>query len=206
MSVTSPGPTADFYVLPPTDDPDQVLWLVTLDAVDGDEVSGTFTEDAHRLEPEATVNVYYSVKGEFMKQPSEVIPTADDAGPDAVRLRLRGEPVSANNRQAFRVSCVGCDITVTLGQEANCDVVDLSATGFGTYATQSLRIGDIVDAELHYQGQVYRGQVAVQSVRRMVDKVRYGVCVVDSPSGHSLVKALPQVNAAVQREQLRRLA
>lgn len=202
MSLLTVGPTSDFFVMPPTDDPDAVLRPVTFDHADGAMVHGVMGEDTH-LDEGAQLTAYFNHRGEFFKQPAVVQTVTDDGG---VIMEFLGDPVSANQRQSFRVSCIGCDITATLGDEVGCQVVDISATGFGLYARQSLRIGDILDTVVSYAGQEHHGQVAIQSIRRLPGCVRYGVCAVDCPAGRALVKALPKVNLAVQREQMRRLA
>ena len=160
------------------------------------------------LEEGATRTAYFKVDGRFVKQPATLRSVAHEVELDGffLTVELLGEPVDAEARQAFRVSCVGCAITATLGHETDCMVIDTSATGFGVYATQLLGFGDLVDVELHHGGETVRGRCSVQSIRRVGgDTVRYGMVAVDGDGDRGLVKALPRVNAKLQREQMRRV-
>ncbi|MBX2802710.1 MAG: PilZ domain-containing protein [Myxococcales bacterium] len=202
---------SDVFLQPPTDDPNTPLLPTRV--VSQEEAIWTVatTEPETTLEVGANATAYYTIDKEFVKQPCTVQSVETTEGEEGetittLIMELHGDPVSAEKRQSFRVSCAGCAITASLGEESGCMVVDVSATGFGLYAHQELRIGDIVHAQLHYQGETHDGQVAVQSIRKMPGHKRYGMTVVDGSTRSALIRALPKVNAAIQREQLRRLA
>lgn len=189
----------------PTEDADQVLLPFRVVEIAGTRWVAAPGDEPVGVEPGTNLTVYYTLDGEFVKQPATIV-GANEAYPEAYDLELHGDPVSAEQRGSFRVSCVGCDIVATMGSEEGCTVVDVSATGFGVYAQPGLRIGDIVDVALHCDGECHTGQGAVQSVRKLADGARYGVTVVSGTDRSALLKALPRINASVQRQQLRRLA
>jgi hypothetical protein len=142
---------------------------------------------------------------EFMQQSAVIARTGSD-DPLRFSVELRGQPVSAQSLQSYRVSCLGTQITATFGHETGCEVLDVSATGFAVYARGQYSIGQCLPAALHYAGQSCAGDVAVQSVRRMSpQKIRYGVYCVDDARQHTLAKSLASINLAIQREQLRRM-
>jgi hypothetical protein len=149
--------------------------------------------------------LHFEERRQFFQQSARVI-RKDSEEPFVFALHLRGTAVSAESRQCFRVSCLSANIKATIADEAGCEVVDVSATGFAFYAQREYEIGRQVRATLYYDGREYTGMVTVQSSRRLNSKqVRYGVHGIASAMDN-LTKSLGAINLAVQSEQLRRLS
>lgn len=119
-----------------------------------------------------------------------------------------GEPASAESRECYRVLTMFTDMTVCVGDEDQCPLLDVSATGFAVVSSQELLVGQIVDVSPHHDGQSFPGQASVQSVRDLgAGRFRYGMHCTDERGGdRTLVNGLQQISAAVQRQQLRRMA
>jgi hypothetical protein len=162
-------------------------------------------EPAPGLEAELGAFLHFEERRKFVQQSIKVI-GRESGTPAVVSVLLQGSPVSAESRQAFRVSCLSANIKAVVADEAGCDVVDLSTTGFAFYGRVERDIGRRVQVLLSYDGKEYRGQGTIQSSRRMNTGVlRYGVHCTDG-KGDDLARALPTVSLAVQSEQLRRLS
>ena len=80
-----------------------------------------------------------------MQQSLKVVRKESEA-PCVFAAQLQGNPVSAESRQAFRVSCLSANIRAVIAEEPRCEVVDLSTTGFGFYGRLEYRIGRRVQA------------------------------------------------------------
>lgn len=82
--------------------------------------------------------------------------------------------------------------------------------GLGVETDVPLEVGDVVRVELDHGGQRCGGMARVQGVREGVaGKHRCGLHAVEAQRGAAkseLQKALEQLSATVQREQLRRMA
>ncbi len=204
VNTTCMVPDVELFLHLPDDEPGAPLHPTRVVDVKDATISCAALAPIDGLTEGGTLTVYFHLDGEFMKQPAAVRGTSvEDLF--VADLELLGEPVSAEQRQTFRVSCVGCDIQATVGDERFCKVVDISATGFAVYADQDLRIGDIVPIVVHYDGKNHAGRASVQSVRRIASRVmRYGLSAVGGTGDKGLAGALPRVNAAVQRERMRR--
>lgn len=149
--------------------------------------------------------LHFEERRKFLQQSVRVV--AVDAGrPRVLALQIQGTPVSAESRQAYRVSCLGANIKAVIADEPGCDIVDLSVTGFAFYARSQFEVGQRVRAVIPYDGREYRGYATIQSVRLLGAKIiRYGVHSSDG-AGDNLTKSLAAISLAVQSEQLRRLA
>jgi len=131
----------------------------------------------------------------------------DDPFPQTIAIQAVGEPVSAESRQCFRVSTVMSGRTAVLGDEAGCDLLDVSVTGFSVNASEQHDVGDQVPAVHEHDGRRYSGRTSVQSVAAVRDgSYRYGLHCVNDDQSRALTEALQQISMAVQREHLRRRA
>lgn len=149
--------------------------------------------------------LHFEEKRKFLQQSVRVL-SVDPEKPGLISLQLQGSPISAESRQAFRVSCLGANIKALIAEEAECDVVDLSVTGFAFYAKSQYEIGRRLRVSLVYDGREYKGYATVQSTRTLNSKMfRYGAHCSDG-AGDNLAKSLASLSLAVQSEQLRRLA
>lgn len=152
--------------------------------------------------------VYHEIQQEFMKQAAtveEIIPT--EFLP-SICFRTTSEPVSAENRQCYRVSTVMSEMYAKFGSEDRCSLLDVSATGFAVSACQGYNIGEIVETTLYFEDQKFDGTSSIQSVFELApDRFRYGMlCCNDKNEGENLQKGLEQICFAVQRQQLKRLS
>jgi hypothetical protein len=148
----------------------------------------------------------------FLRQAASVqaiLPGAAGEKP-LVAFTLTGEPVSADGRSAFRVSIVAANVPATVGQDDQCQLVNVSATGFGVYSKSAFAVGGIVEVELTYNNLTCAGKARVQSASETRwGTMRYGLHAVEAPRGHGkngLQTGLGQIAAAIQRDQLRRMA
>lgn len=162
----------------------------------------------HPVEVAAATDAFlhFEERRKFLQQSVRVVGETDPEQPLLLSLQFQGTPVSAESRQAFRVSCLGANIKALVAEEADCDVVDLSVTGFAFYAKSQYEVGRRVRVSLIYDGREYKGYATVQSTRALSAKqFRYGAHCTDG-AGDNLAKSLAAVSLAVQSEQLRRLS
>ena len=107
-----------------------------------------------------------------------------------------------------RVSSITAGLTVKLGDEDQCNVVDVSCTGFSVISSRSYAIGSIVEATLSYLGEECNGKVSVQSIRELSKgRIRYGLhCTENRASTGNMLRGMQVMTLSLQSEQLRRLA
>jgi len=165
-------------------------------------------EEPLQIEPNQEVSVYFERRREFMQQPARidaVIPGDDCV---AVGFALTGEPVSAESRQCYRVTTVSDDLTAIIDDYDQCQILDISATGFSISSVHSYNIGAKVNVVLNYEDQDFQGTATIQSVTELSkSEFRYGLyCADEKDSLNNLRSALERISAAVQRKQLRRMA
>ena len=102
---------------------------------------------------------------------------------------------------------VGADLKATFGAEKDCEVVDISATGFALYGTKEHAIDSRVEATLYYEGETFQGTVSIMAVVKRKGRIRYGVhCIDDPKTGSSLKNGLGRITMAIQRKQLAKIS
>ncbi len=163
------------------------------------------------LAPEAgqEILIYYNLRHEFVNQ-SARIDTVLETEPDEngqskvlVAIERAGEPVSAEDRQCYRVSTVLAELAVSFGESDDCPVVDVSPTGFGVISPEDYRTGSVVTTSFQYEDLQHAGQVCIQSKRAFRGgRFRYGVHCVSK----EFQAVMQQISMALQRQQLRRLS
>ena len=124
-----------------------------------------------------------------------------------VGLHVTGEPVSAEGRSAYRVvTSIAGGVTVTLDNNLECAVLDVSATGFSVISDAPLLQGQVVRVVIHHELEDIQGSAIVQSVKELAGgQRRIGLhCAGNSRSNGQLHRGLQRISAAVQRQQLRR--
>ncbi len=162
-------------------------------------------EEGLDLKDEMGLFIYFKLDRQFMRQAARIGSVTESN--TLVELETIGEPFSAENRQALRISSVGADLKATFGAEENCDVVDISATGFAVYGTKEHAIDSRVEVTLTFEGETFKGAVSIMAVVKRKGRIRYGVHYIDDPkAGTSLKKGLGRITMAIQRKQLARLA
>jgi hypothetical protein len=144
------------------------------------------TEDACAREQNQEILIYYNQRRDFVKQwalVNAVMETpSDENGQSKILVEMvrLGEPVSAENRECFRVSTTIEELTASFGDCEDCQVMDVSPTGFSLISVDEHEIGDIVTATIQYDGVQYSGSTRVQSKRILRDgRVRYGLHCID---------------------------
>jgi hypothetical protein len=150
------------------------------------------------LEAGQQLFVYYEEQRKFVQQPARV-DQVDESG-----LNIWVEPVAAailaESRQSYRCPTLIEDISATLGAEADCEVLDVSETGFAVHARTRHELGTRLPASIRFEGQESEGHIVIQSSRPEGSRSRYGLRVV----GGDLQGAMARISLDVQRRQLRR--
>jgi len=186
----------------------RILYPATVvEVVDG-IITAEFDTPIVAIEAEQEVFVYHDMYQEFMKQSAVVDEHIETETQSVIRFHTTSEPVSAENRQCYRVSTIIADLVARLGPEEACPLLDVSATGFALFAKHKYNIGNHVEVTLYYEDEEYSGLGCVQSVRTLSkERFRYGFLAVDDKhSQGNLLKGLKVINASAQREQLQRLS
>lgn len=201
------GISEGFYVQGSTPSSTRVLHPATMLGTQDEGYWAELEEKDLSLEKGREVFVYYEIERRFLKQTARIEAVTDEQHKLTIYFVTVGEPVSAENRQQFRVSTVMSDLTSTLGEET-CKLLDVSGVGFSVVSKKRHEIGATLSVEMHHEGQCFSGTVCVQSARSLdKERIRYGLhCVDETHSGCNLAKGLWQITMAVQRQQLRRLA
>ena len=134
--------------------------------------------------------IYYTLEHEFLNQPvrvDEVLspePDAIDACQDGgnavlVSMKTLGAPVSAESRQCYRVSTVVAELTTSFDRYDDCELVDVSNTGFAVTSEEEFPVGAVITDTPRFEDLEPSGPVCIQSVRELKDgRFRYGLhCV-----------------------------
>ena len=113
--------------------------------------------------------------------------------------------MSAEKREVYRVPTEFRGLTTTIGEERNCRLQDVSATGFGVIVRRDIKLGEVVKATLYYEGHAFTGRASVQSVTKIEDqRKRCGFyCLDKQVSPASLPRGLHLISMGIQREHLR---
>ena len=169
----------------------------------------SFEVQSFQLEEGSEVITYYEINRRFMQQPARVLSLVQtEEGGLSMELETTGDPISAENRECYRVSCYATGIKAQLGDDLEmCEVLDMSATGFAVFSTAQYQVGQTMQATLYHDGDSILGTVVVQSAREYGKKMRYGLRAIDDERKKATLKsALSRVNLAVQRAQAARLS
>lgn len=197
-----------FYVRVGNDGNRRVLHPATVVSLSEDVYSAEIERERLAMEEGHTFLVYYEIKGKFVKQAARIEFVDGDDEIFTIGFATVGEPASAESRMQFRVSTVMSDLSCSIGDEAECKVLDISAMGISAVGEKEYAIGAILDIEVCHERQRYAGKVSVQGTRSQ-DKglIRYGLlCVDEKGSKSNLTDGLRQLTMTFQRLQLRRLA
>jgi len=179
------------------------------------QINGTDSVTVLPEDPEISLDleqdfmVYFERKREFLQQPAKVEALLEIESGTVAALKMIGEPVSAESRQCYRVSTLFCELFTTFGGEDNCSLRDVSVSGFAVACENtSYTIGQVLDAELSFEGKSFSGRVSIQSIAQLPEgKTRYGVnCVKEGNGPTTLLQGVKVISMAVQRQQLSRLA
>jgi len=194
-------------------------------SADGDTVSVRFVGEAFAFTAEQEVLMYFNGKREFMQQVGRIVevqlPAAAPAefaategatekkkekeGPVFV-IEPIGDPISAENRQHYRVSTISAGIEAHLGKDKNLQVQDLSATGLAVLSDVQYEIGKVLDVSIRHGEEACHGAVSVQSFRELESgRLRYGLRAIEKdPHARKFFATLQRISLAVQADQLQR--
>lgn len=164
------------------------------------------------VEVGANAFVHAQVNRHFLQQAVVVqamLPCQEGQKP-LVAFTRTGEPISAESRESLRVSVGTTRIPARVAGDGMCQLVDVSATGFGILSASDFHVGDTLEVELEYREIACAGKARVQNVTKAGSRMkRYGFHAVEAPRGHGqngLQAGLGLIAAAIQKDQLRRLA
>ncbi len=202
----------NFFLQVPDESEQRILHPGTVISVDGELHTASLDQEELPVEVGQPIQVYYEVQSEFMQQHGR-IEAVMRGEPDNVLKKIigftaTGEPMSAEERQCYRVSTVTARMTVRVETDNEYPLIDVSATGLSFTAPHVYHFGQIVKVQITHDNHNYRGEGHIQSIRVLTNgKTRYGIhCVDDGESNIPFSKGLQQINIAVQRSHLRRLA
>lgn len=186
---------------------ERVLHRAKIVMAEGNVYNAQLEEEGLDLKEEMALFIYFKMESQFMRQAARIGSVTGAGSEILVEFETVGEPFSAENRQALRISSVGTDLKATFGDEENCEVVDVSATGFALYAKKEHKIDSEVEAKLYFEGETFKGTVNIMAVVKRKGQIRYGVrCSDDPQTGASLKNGLGRITMAIQRKQLARLS
>jgi hypothetical protein len=148
---------------------------------------------------------YGDVRGKFFQQ-GATLTEVRATEPKATYLFLRvGEPVSAEQRQTFRVSVALSDVIAQVGDRKKCQVVDLSPEGLAVITSPGFEMGSMLKVLLTEGDHALLAQARVQTIKVLpTGKVRYGLLVPNN--NNAARKTLLRLSMGFQRTQLKRLA
>ena len=185
----------------------RVLHRAKVISVEGTRYTAEMEEESPVLENEMNFFIYFEVNRKFMRQTAQVKSVTKTESNTQFEFETFGQPFSAESRQALRISSVGADLSATFGSEENCEVVDISPTGFAVYGKKKHEIGSQVEATLNFQGEAFKGMVNIMTAIERKGGIRYGVlCIDDTKFGSSLKNGLGRITMAIQRQQLARIS
>lgn len=211
-----------FYVQIPNQSGKRILHPATVVEHEDSKYIAEVEVSSPPLEAGNDIIIFFELKKEFMQQSGRIdmIKPSDEPTDDsvdnssqtnrfhgtAIGFQLVGEPVSAENRQCYRVSTVMVDLTATLEGEANCHLLDISSSGFSLLSTREHAYGSLVEVTLEYGQNKYSGQARIQNIIEHPRGVfRYGLYgIEDKKVDSELTKGRQVISMDIQRLQLRR--
>ncbi len=99
------------------------------------------------------------------------------------------------------------ELHAKVGPEADCHLLDVSATGFSFVTENTYPVSAHIDVSIRFEDTDYSGSMRVQGSKPLRrGRNRCGLhCVDDRNTGGNLQQGLQHITMAVQREQLRRM-
>ncbi len=204
----STTPDTGFFVQVPDESSQRILHSAVVQGFVSDTYTADLHEDAAPLESGQDIFVYYESSGKFKCQSARIVRVVDTPSGRTFSFQFAADAVSGEGRRCYRVSTVMAVVTATLGDEENCPVVDVSATGFAVIAAEQYMATDVIDVAVRFEGETFNGRGRIESAREIrVGRFRYGVqCVDGKVTAETLRKGLQHISATVQRQHLHRLS
>lgn len=196
----------EIHIQDPTKAGARVLHRGTVAATTGEVVTAAFGDVRFALGADQPIALFFEQKRKFVQQSARVAAVLETDPRLVVELVTTGEPVSAEEREFYRISTVSAEVEADVNGEAGCALVDVSSMGFAIIARAIHGPGAVVTSSLRYGGKEHRGTVCVQSVRDIGrGLIRYGLRYLDDEaSAGNLKDGLRQVSLAVERAMLQR--
>jgi len=197
-----------FWLHIPEESKNRLLRPVKLLGISDDIHTARLEEEGVQIGEDTDVFLYYEIRNTFTQQAAHIL-TVDDEDPcSVIEFRITGEPVSVEGRGAFRVSAVTSNLTAKLGDQHDCQLLDVTISGFSVVASAEHNMAKVLDVTLRHQGRAFSGQASIQSVRELSPgRIRYGLhCSANKSAQAELVKGLQLLTTGLQRDQLRRMA
>jgi len=151
------------------------------------------------------VTLFADVRGKFHQQAAKVAAINSETGTVQIEAHLIGEPVSAEQRGTFRVSCIALLLPVHVEKLAGCILADVSPEGLGVITPKPLVVGSMVDASLVIDAFKVQGRFKVQTAKILPNgQMRFGLYQPDRRGDTR--KTLEKLAGHLQRMQLKRLS
>ena len=176
--------------------------------LEGNTYTGELEEQGLDIAEGQDLIIYFSAGRDFLQQAARILKILGDEPTPTIVFETIGDPVSAENRQYYRVTTVTAGLDADLAGEDQCRLLDVSCTGFAVTSAREHAFGNIVEATLFHQGEEYNGKVSVQSIRELSKGcIRYGLyCVENRASVGNIPRGLQIMTVLLESDQLRRLA
>ena len=152
-------------------------------------------------EEDVAAFIYFQDARTFMQQSVHICSVTEAESKLTITIKTTSAPVLADCRECYRVSTVMLGLTVTVADEEDCPLLDVSASGMSATTITPLKLGNEIPVRLSYGGREYAGKVIVQSAyERDGGHIRHGFsCLEDRRCGGDLQQGLQVVSASVQR-------
>jgi hypothetical protein len=195
--------------------PARVLWIngamvaaevdvVTFPDAAGKKLSILFEDGRRFVTQEAVVEGVIDREAADERSDDELSRMDFDQDSRAVVVVLKrvSDPVLAESRECYRVRTVPLNVTVRFVSCLECDLTDISQTGFAVLSDEAFEAKSVVEASLpDKDGCLIEGHVRVQSVRQLRNgRYRYGVAVF----GRGMQTACAWLATELQRQMIRR--
>lgn len=186
----------------------RILHPATILAAKPDLYTAELKDEQLSVNEGQEILIFFLRGHEFLQQAATIDKIIEIEPYLVIEFETIGQAASAESRQEYRVSTHGADMTVKIGEENDCQLLDVGCGGLSAAATEQYEIGRVLNITLKYEDVEYAGPVKVQSIRETSNgRTRYGLSCVDRGRvPNSLTKGLPKVFMSLQRAQLRRMA
>ncbi len=196
----------DLFTKAPGSTFDNWLYRGSVTGFEGEKAVAVFKDVPFTLTPDQEFIVYFEHRRKFMQQSARVACVREADPALVVELELKGEPVSAENRENYRVSTISANVGARVADEHECQMVDISVAGFGVVAKAEHLMGTTIETSVSHDDQEFSGTMLIQSVRDLGrNGMRYGLRYLeDEAAAGTLRTGLQRISLQVEREMLRR--
>lgn len=152
------------------------------------------------------VTVFAEIRGKLHQQTATVLSVAAGTGANAgqvIEVQPQTEAELCDCRAVHRVLVADLGITLNVGKQPNCKLLDIGADGIGVVTANPLPAGELVEIDLSAQGIYARGGLRVQTEKKLSDGTyRYGLCTPERKS--PIRRSLEALANLFQRRQVQR--